>query len=186
MSNVAPGAIQWFTQAINDGNLEEAGQDGGRVFSKDRGDDQSEDGQDNGEGQEEDGEEEEAGALAEDPSCDISHRLAPVAHGNHEGTKIVDRTDENGSEKNPEQGGHPPPDHGQGGPDNGTGSRDAGEVMPEDDAFAGGDVVGAVLHLDGGDPGRGIELEDPAGQEPAVGVVGHQVKNEGAKRDGEG
>ena len=98
----------------------------------------------------------------------------------------MDRTDENGPEEDPEEGGNPAPDHGQGGSDNGTGSRNAGKVMSEDDALAGGNVVIAILHLDGGNPGCGVELEDLAGQEPAVCVVGHQVENEGAKSDGEG
>ena len=99
-----------------------------------------------GEG-EKDGEKEKAGTFAQDSSRNIPHGLAPVADRDYESSKIVDRTDQNGSEENPEESWYPAPDDGEGRSDDRSGSCNTGKVMAKDDTLAGGDVVVAVLHL---------------------------------------
>ena len=143
-----------------EGNLNETGEDGGGVSLKDRSDDEAEDGENNGEGEKEDGEEKDACATGKDASGDIAYGLTLVAKRDYEGSEVVDGSDEDGTEENPEKGGHPAPDHGESGADDGTGAGDGREVMPKDDGLAGGNVVVAVFELDGGRGAIGIELKN--------------------------
>jgi hypothetical protein len=71
----------------------------------------------------------------------------------------MDGADEDGAEENPEQGGDPSPEDGDGGADDGAGAGDGGEVMAEDDGSGRGDVVGVVGLGLRGDGGVGIEPE---------------------------
>ena len=174
-------------EADDDGDrdLDQAGEDRGREHLEDRGNDQAEDGEHNGQGDEQDGEEQDAGARGEDAAGDVADGLAAVTHRNDQRAEVVDRADQDRAEQHPQQRRDPAPDDGESGADDRSSAGDRGEVVAEDDAFGGRDVVVAVLEFDRGRDTVGIELEDPACQPAAVGVVGDQVEHERSERDGE-
>ena len=65
------------------------------------------------------------------------------------------------------------------GPDEGAGAGDRGEVVSEDDPLVGGDVVASVVESNGGGGALVVELEDVAGDDPAVYAVGYVVGADG-------
>lgn len=178
-------AVQDAADDEGEGDLNEAGEDGGGVGLEDGSDDEAKDGEDDGECEKENGEEENACATGKDPPCDVAYGLAFVAKRDHECSKIMHCPDEDRAKEDPKEGWNPAPDDGECGADDRAGSGNGGEVMTEDDGFAGGDVVVAVFELDGGRGAVGVEFENFLRKPLSVGMVSDEVGEKRAESDEE-
>ena len=131
--------------------------------------------------QEEDDEQEDA---LRPPANQILRHLADahaaMTHRYHQGTKIVNRADEQGSQDHPEHARQPAPDHGDRGSEHGGQAGDRGVVMAEQDDASARDVVDAVPHGVSGSGRHRIQLEDPGAQMPGVEAIHHHVRDEAA------
>ena len=97
--NSAPVEVGPYSHGYRD--LNKAWKDCGRVLFQDSSNDQPKDCEDNRKSEKEDREKEDSRALAEDTTGNVAHGLAPIPDGNHQRTKIVDGSDQNGSKKYP-------------------------------------------------------------------------------------
>src|SRR5699024_11612699 len=109
---------------------------------------------------EDDHQEQSAAAGADEPGGEGADGLAAVAHRGPQRAQVVHPGEEDGAEGDPEEGGQPAPDHGDGRADDGRGAGDRGEVVPPQDELVGGDVVDPVGQLVGGGAEGGAEPVD--------------------------
>ena len=100
------------------------------------------------------------GSLADDRFSDLADRHPAGPHGNDQGSKVMDSSNKECSENDPEHGWNPTPDHGNGGSQHGRESRNGGIVMSKENVFVGGDVVDVILKLMSRCESLGIQLKD--------------------------
>ena len=104
--------------------------------------------------------------------------LALVSHGDDQGPEIMHPTHDDGADEDPDHGRDPSPDDGDGGADYGAGSGYGCIMMSEDDLFPSGNVVGAVLELDGGGYVGRRQVEYLLAYESSVQLVGDNISHE--------
>ncbi len=91
----------------------------------------------------------------------------------------MDRTNENGTEHDPDQRRQPSPEDRQGRSDDRTGSRNARKVMSEDDRLASRHIIHIIAKLVAGNEGVLVEPEHPPSQPAAIGVIGDNESDKG-------
>ena len=159
------------------------GQQRGRVQVEDTGDDQAEDGQNDGQGEKQNQQEQQPGARRNQAAGDFAHGLPAVPQRHHQRAEVMNGTDEDGSQHDPQQSRQPAPEHGDGRAHNGPGSGNAGEVVSENDLPWRGDEVDVVLQFMTGRDGLRVELKDAGGQPASIRVVGGDETEKRPGRD---
>ncbi len=146
-----------------------------RVLRENARNHQPENGQHDRQGHRQDHQEQDAGSSRNQPTGHLPHRLTPVAKRNHQGAEIVDGSDENRTEQDPQQGRQPAPEHRDRRAHDRTRTRNAREMMAENHFLPRRNKIDPVLQLPTRYRGRSVEIEDLLRQPTTVSVVGHHV-----------
>ena len=114
---------------------------------------------------------------------DSSDGLAVVAQTDEQASEVMDGTDEDRTEEDPEQRGEPAPHDGDGRADDRAGSGNGGEVMSEDDAALGRNEVDIITQ--GFRRAHSIrgQAEDLLPEPATIRVVGDQESDTGQYGD---
>ena len=156
------------SNGYRNGNLQQTGQNRGRVLFEHRRDHQSEDRQHNGQGQKQHQQKQHPHPAVQHAARDISHRLTVVAQAHHQRSQIMHRADKYTAQHHPDQRRQPSPHDGDRGADNRTRARNAGEVMSKNHARTGRAVIDIVPEFFRRTLGLGRQVEDFSAHPAAV------------------
>ena len=107
---------------------------------------------------------------------DPADRLSPMAQRGDQSREVVNCTDEDASQQDPQEGGKPSEDGAEYGAHDRPGTCDRGEVMSQEHLLAGGHIVDPILFLMGGRLPTRIDAQS-SGEVGPVEDVGRHQKN---------